>query len=280
MSQFQKTVKYIAIAFAICLAVGIISAIVGLVLNIIAAITGLPFLGNQKRVGVAYDLYGVESLDVDHDAGNLIIKSGDTFRVEGENVPEGFKAEVAEDGTLKVYVQNKHRFLWFDFGGFGSFRSKVTVYLPEDFVAEEARLDTGFGNVSVEALRAEELTISAGAGNFKGNDIVADKAKLDGGLGNFTLTGVSLGDAHIDCGLGNFKLEGELLGDNKIDCGIGGITLDLIGNREDYSLDVDAGIGSVNVNGEKLSGSYNSADAEHSLKVDGGIGQVNIDFTD
>lgn len=279
MSQFQKTVKYIAMAFAIFLAVGIISAIAGLVLNIIAAITGVPIFGNQKKIDVAYDIYGVESLDVDHGAGDLIIKTGDTFRVEGEDVPEGFRAEVAEDGTLKVYTENKHRFLWFNFNWFGSFRSKVTIYLPEDFVAEEVRLDTGAGNTTVEALRAEKLTISTGAGKFRGYDIVADKAKLDAGVGDFTLTGISLRDADIDSGVGSLRLEGELLGHTKIDCGVGNVNLDLIGNRDDYSLDVDAGIGSVHVNGEKLSGSHNNVDARHSMKVDGGVGQININFT-
>ncbi len=278
MNQFQKTVKYTAMAFAVFLAVTIISGIVGLVLNVISVITGVSIFGNQKRIDIAFDLTGVESLDVDHDAGNLIIKTGDTFRVEGEDVSEGFIAEVTEDGTLRVYETNKHKFLGINFNGLGSFRSKVTVYLPEDFVAEKVILDTGLGNTTVEALRAEELTISAGVGNIRGYDIVADNVKLDGGLGNCTLTGVSLRDADIDCGLGGLRIEGELLGNNKIDCGVGGVNLDLIGSRNDYSMDVDAGLGSVQVNGEKLSGSYSNVDARHSLKVDGGVGQVNIDF--
>ena len=278
MNQFQRVTKYLAMTFAVILAVGIISAIAGVVLNVISAVTGAPIFGNRNRIDVAYDFTGVESLNIDNSAGSLEIRTGDTFRVEGQKVLESFKAELTENGTLVVSEHNEHRFLWFNFNWFGSSNSKITVYLPEDFVAEEAKLDCGLGNTTIEALRAEKLTISAGAGSIRGDQIVAEKVKLDGGVGSFTLTGVSLEDADIDCGVGSLRIEGELLGKIKIDCGVGDVNLDLIGSREDYNLDVDAGVGSVRVNGEKLSGSYHSENAKHSLKVDGGVGKVSIDF--
>ena len=278
MNQFQKTTKFIAMTFAVILAVGIISAITGVVLNVLSAVTGAPIFGNRNRIDIAYDFTGVESLSIDNSAGSLEIRTGDTFRVEGSKVTEGFQAELTENGTLVVSEHHKNRFLGFDFDWFSSPNSKITVYLPADFVAERAKLETGAGNTVIEALRAEELTISAGAGNLNGDQIVAEKVILDSGVGSFTLTGVSFHNAEIDCGVGSLRIEGELLGHSKIDCGVGDVKLDLVGSREDYSLDVDAGVGSVRVNGEKLSGSDTNEYAEHSLKVDGGVGKVSIDF--
>lgn len=278
MNQFQRITKYIAMTFAVILAVGIITAVTGVVLNVLSAVTGAPIFGNRNRIDIAYDFTGVESLSIDNSAGSLEIRTGDTFRVEGKKVLESFKAELTEDGTLVVSEHNKNRFLWFDFDWFGSPNSKITVYLPEDFVAEKAKLDTGAGNTTIESLRAEELTISAGAGNLSGDQIVAEKVKLDGGVGSFTLSGVSFNNADIDCGVGSLRIEGELLGHSKIDCGVGDVKLDLAGSREEYNLDVDAGVGSVRVNGEKISDSDHNENAEHSMKVDGGVGKVRIDF--
>ncbi len=278
MNQFQRTTKYIAITFAIILAIGIITAVTGLILNVISAIIGVPLLGNRNRIDVAYDFTGVVSLVVDNSAGSLEVKTGEGFRVEGKDVMEGFQAELTEDGTLVVSETNQQSFLWFHFDWLGSTNSKITVYLPEDFVAEKASFDTGLGNTVLEDIKAEELTISTGLGNFKGDRIAAEKVLLDGGLGSIELTDVRLEDAEIDCGIGSLRIEGELLGYQRIDGGIGNVRLELAGNREDYHLELDAGIGAVRVNGKKLSGTYTSEGAQNSLKVDGGLGGVTIDF--
>ncbi len=280
MNQFQKVTKYIAMTFAVLLAVGIITMVAGLVLNVIGFITGTPVFGSRNRIDAAYDFTGVESLDIDNYAGTLEIMVGDTFRVEGQKVLESFKAEVTEDGTLVVSEHNNKRFLWFRFNWFGSPNSKITVYLPQDFIAKEARIDTGAGNTRIEGLHAKELILSVGAGSVSGDRVLAEKVKLNGGIGSLTLSGVSFEDADIDSGIGSTRIEGELLGKSKIDCGIGDVKLELIGSREDYSLDVDAGIGSVRVNGDKLHASDHKEDAKHSLKVEGGIGKIYIDFRD
>ena len=280
MTQFQRVIKYISMTFAVLLAIGIISAITGLVLHVIAAITGEPVIGNRNRIDVVYDFTGVESLDIDSSISKLEIKVGDSFRVEGYQVPESFRAELKEDGTLLVLDHKKRSFLNINLNLFGYPDAKITVYLPENFIAEEARLDTGVENTTIEALRADKLILSAGIGNVTGKRIAAKKAELDGGIGTITLTEIDLEDAEIDCGIGGVTLEGELKGRNKIDCGIGNVTLTLVGSREDYDLDLDAGIGTVRVDGKKTSNSYHSREAKHFLKVDGGIGKVSINFLD
>ncbi len=280
MNSFQRIIKFTAMAFAIFLAVGIVTGIASLVLNIISAVTGTPIFGSRERIDMNADLYGVESLEIENIAGTLNIKIGDIFRVEAENVLETFTAEVSDGGTLKISEYDKHGFLWFDFNWLSTRKSNITVYIPADFVAEEVKLRSGAGNVTIEALRAENLMIECGIGDLKGYNIAAEKTKVDGGVGNLTLTNVNLKNANIDCGIGEVRIEGKLLGDSKIDCGVGGIDIDITGRREDYDLDVDAGVGTIRVDGKKHSDSDNSRKSEHSIKVDGGIGKVRIDFLD
>lgn len=282
MSSFQKTIKYIAIAFAVFLAVAIISGIGNAVFAIVSAITGGLDSGSRGNDTTDFqqNFTEVRSLDIENSTGKLIIKSGETFRVEAENVSTDFTAKMKSNGTLYVSDENKNfEFLWFHINGFNSPNSKITVYLPDNFVADEAKISTGAGTVSVEGLHADYLYISAGAGNISGSNITAEEAKIEGGVGTISLDGVNMSDGDFDCGVGELNIEGILAGKTKIDCGVGDVDLDLQGYLEDYELEIDSGIGTVRLNGEKISGEYKSSNnAPNSINVDGGVGDVKINI--
>jgi len=286
MSSFQKTIKYCAIAFAIILGVGIISGIANAVFAVVSVVSGGGFIthnnnnnNNEKTIDFSKTYSDVRSLDLDNATGELKIRIGETFKVEAENVSESFEAKVSSDGKLTITENNKIEFFWFQFDGFNSPNSKITVYLPADFVAEEAKINTGAGTVSVEGLKTEYLMISAGAGNISGSNLVADEVKIEGGVGNVQFSDVNFTDADFDCGVGNLDIGGVLLGENKIDCGIGEVDLNLKGDVDDYELNIDSGVGTVRLNGEKIRDSHNSNNwAQHSIKVNGGVGNVKINI--
>lgn len=289
MNSFQRVIKYCAIAFAVVLAVGIISGIASAVFAVVSVVSGVGhsvrndnYYNKDDLIDFTQEYTDVRSLEIERATGELYIKTGDTFRVEAENVPEDFKAEVTSNGTLKVYGNGRINFLWFNFGHGRKFNSKVTIYIPENFVAEDAEIECGAGNVRIDALRAEDLTISAGAGNITGNNIVAeDEVKFDGGVGNIELSNVNFNNADIDCGVGNLRIDGILIGDSKVNSGVGEVDMTLQGNVNNYEFDVDTGIGSIRLNGEKLRDDYeNNKDAENSFRIDGGIGNIDIDFTE
>lgn len=282
MSTSQKAIKYVAQAFAILLAVTIISAIGSLVVNVISSVTGHSFIGNRNTINLTKDFENVRSLKIDHSFGNLTIKSGDTFRVEAKNVSEDFRAEVSPSGTLTLDENNNRvSFMWFNFSGFGSFKSHTTVYLPEDFTAKLVELDSGAGNVTIEDLATEKLILNAGAGNVVGSNVLANGVEIDGGVGNITLLKVLFKDANINSGVGNLKLSGQLVGENKIDGGVGSVHLNLNGEEEDYNIKVESGIGKIRVNGEKISREYQSRKGiDNSIYVNAGLGNVRINFDD
>ncbi|HHV12728.1 MAG TPA: DUF4097 domain-containing protein [Clostridiales bacterium] len=281
MNSFQRTIKYIAIGFAVLLAVGIVSAIVNVGLAIASAVSGSYAFHQTENVGFSEAFTGVSSLEVRNSTGKLWIREGDTFKVEAENVSRGFEARVTKDGTLTVSDDNRgFKFLWFRFNGIGSPNSTITVYLPKDFVAEDVRLETGAGNVEIEGLRTDRLVLSAGAGNIDGSNITAGKVKVDGGVGNIEFENVSFSDSDFDCGVGNLSVEGTILGKNKFDCGIGDVKLDLSGDVNAYGIKVDAGVGTIRLNGEKISDEHRyNTNAPNSIDIDGGVGNVTIEIS-
>ncbi len=283
MNSFQRVIKYCAIAFAILLAIGIISFMINVVYGVVNFATGNRVHFNDKdykTVDFDESFTGVTGLDIDHSTGTLGIVIGDSFRVEGKNVVEGFKAEVDRNGTLKISDNEAGFQLWgFRVNGINPTNSKITVYIPADFVAEEVRIDTGAGALNLEDITTDYLYISAGAGNISGRNIKADKAKVEGGVGNISLGNVTLRNTDLNSGVGNVYISGVILGKNSFDCGVGEVELELFGNINDYDLDIDSGVGTVRVNGKKIEEvEHTNRFAEHSIEVDGGVGSVRIDI--
>jgi len=283
MSSFQKTIKYIAIAFAIFLAIVIIAGIANLAIAIVTGVTGGMDLRSEKEaIDVQNTFTDVSSLDITNNTGKLFIKTGSEFKVEAENVSENFVARVRNDGTLEVNDdESGFNFLWFTFHGFHNPNSKVTVYLPEDFVAEEAVIESGAGSITLEGLHSDYFELSAGAGTVNGDNLSSKDTQIDGGVGTISLKNVNFHDAEISCGVGTFEIEGSLTGDSSIECGVGGVKLDLVGNTEDYDLDIETGVGTIRLNGEKISNEYSREnDAPNSIAVEGGVGDVYINIED
>lgn len=281
MNNLQKIIKYCAIGFAIMLAIGIIS----FAANIIYGVATLALGGRSRSGGVetvdfdkSYDR--VTSLDIDNSTGELRIVRGDTFRVEASRVFKGFRAEVNSSGRLSISDnESGMHFFGFRFHGFNSPNSKITVYVPEDFIADEVRIETGAGAVTIEELKTGYLYITAGAGNIKGSSLTADKVKMEGGVGSIHLEDVIFRNADFECGVGNVNIKGVLQGENKFECGVGEVVLNLEGNINDYDLDIESGVGMIRVNGQKMEDTgHTNRSADHSIEVDGGVGNVKIDI--
>ncbi len=294
MSSLQRVIKYCAIALAIFLAIGIISAIISLVFGIAAFPTRRATIDSHsitrkyssedrgRIVDFEGDFDGVKSLNIDNSTGELRIETGDTFRVEAKNVLEGFQAEVKSNGELYVTdTESGFRFFGVHFDGINNPNSKITVYVPENFYAEEVRIESGAGTVDIDRLNTNYLYISAGAGNLNADNVTADKVKLEGGVGTVNFKDVHFTDADFNCSVGGLNISGVLLGDNKLDCGVGSVELDLTGDITTYDLDIDSGVGNVRINGDKIrEKEYRNRSAVNSIEVEGGIGNVNIDIYD
>ncbi len=280
MNSFQRTIKYIAVGFAVLLAIAIISVIIKVGVIIASVVSGGAAFHKTETVDFSEAFTNVNSLEVNNSTGQLTILEGDTFKVETENVSKNFEAKVTKDGTLKILDNNKNiNFLWFRFNGINNPNSKITIYLPKEFIAKEVKVDTGAGNVDISGLQTEYLLLSAGAGNINGTNIAAEIAKIDGGVGNINLEKVSFQGSDFNCGVGNLTVEGTLLGNNEFDCGVGDVNLNITGNINDYDVKADAGIGNIRLNGDKLSSEYhNNNNASNSIDIDGGLGNVTIEI--
>lgn len=268
MTEAQKVIKIIAMAFAIFLCVTIIG-------GILAGITGIMYLFSDKdKTPGDMELYPISgeisSLSVDLGAADLQIQIGQAFSVESDH--EYVCVEV-KDGKLSIR-ETKRVF---------SFSSKgITVVLtvPEGFVFDEADIDTGAGKVRVDALSTDILELSLGAGEAKIQNLTVNfHADIEGGAGVLSIDGGKINNMKLDMGVGELRLKCRITGESKLDMGVGEAKLTLLGTQEDYRISLDKGIGQANLSGESMRDGGVYGTGENSIDIDGGVGSIRIVFS-
>ena len=270
MNSVQKAIKYLAMAFAIFLIVSIIGGIT-------AGLAGVSFIfsGRDNEAIGEMQVYSIEeeisSLSLKLIGAELKIKTSDKFSVESNH---NYISVKSENGQLCINETKKP---------FSAYPRGLTVILniPEDFVFDEATVETGAGRVEIDSLSADVLNLSLGAGEAEFKNLTANsRADINGGAGELTIDGGLLCNLELDMGVGELTLKSRIEGQSRLDYGIGETKLTLLGSREDYQIEIDKGIGEAKLAGESMRDDSVYGAGKNRIDIDGGIGAININFSE
>jgi len=265
MTTLQKVIKYLAIAFALFLTVTIIGGILYTAGYIFGRFLGETVTEDMNTYSVTSE---INSLDIEINAADLYIKEGDTFSVES-NLSN---LKVEEKGSrLTVKETTKLG---------GNYNDAVlTVYLPVGTVFDSVNLETGAGRLTIDSLSSKTLDFEFGAGEVSISYLTSElSADIDGGAGRITISGGALNNLDLDMGVGQLNLTAALTGDCRFDLGVGETNITLIGVKDDYTLELERGLGSISVDGMAVSGYGRIGNGTHKVEINGGIGAINVDF--
>lgn len=274
MTTAQKVIKYIAIAFAIFLIVTIISAIIS---GGYALLRAFGLIHTDKNVitedlkVISNEVKEISTLKIELAFTNLEIKTGDSFKVETNNSKISF---IENNGSVKI---KEEKYNW---SKNHDNASELIIYLPEDMIAiDETKIEAGAGTINIEKLNTQGLYLELGAGDVHIENVIAtQETKIDGGVGRTELKSCEINNLKANLGMGEFVFSGKLTGKNEVDSGIGTINIELLDGLENYTIDVEKGIGSVTLDGKKLDMDRVYGTGENYLDVDGGIGEIKINF--
>ncbi len=265
MTTFQKAVKYVAIGLAIFLTVSII----GSILSLFGLFSGF-FRDNSVNEDIStYTISSnISSLDLKINAADFQVKQGEKFSVESN-----LKHLTVDDknGVLTIKETKK----------FGSVYKNaiLTLYIPADTMFERANISTGAGRLIVDNLSAKTMNFELGAGEVSIDSLIATKsADIEGGAGKITISGGALNNLDMEMGVGQLNLTSSLTGKCQLDSGVGETNVTLIGNENDYKLELEKGLGSISVNGKDVSGYSNIGNGTNEVEINGGIGAINVEF--
>lgn len=271
MTSIQKVIKYLAIAFAIFLVITIISGILG-GLYAFSAILGFKQnneIKSSEMLGTAFENANIKVLDIDVNYTNLTIKRGDSLKVETNN-----KDIKCKQNNQKIEVKEK-KHNWF----FNNEKLDLIIYIPENLEFEKVEISNGAGRIEIETLKSKVLELELGAGETKIENLnVSGKCDIEGGAGKVDILSGAINNLDLDMGVGEINLSSMITGRSEIDAGIGNLNIDLQIDRENYTIRVDKGIGTVKVDGKSLSDGEVFGNGTNYIQVDGGIGNIRIDF--
>ncbi|SFR62056.1 DUF4097 family beta strand repeat-containing protein [Anaeromicropila populeti] len=294
MNGAQKVIKYCAMAFGIFLAITIIGAIVS---AIAGAFGAFSFFKNVKIHHSSSDNYSVESTnedgvrsyvfdgieDIRIEGGvyKLVVKEGPELKVVMDNVSDDYGAKQSGD-ELVIYSEEDTWFFNIHFNmDKEDTKGTIYLYLPDDFKANKFDLTIGVGTVQLSDLRADTIDIECGVGNLTVENIIGEKVDIQGGVGQLKFKDVNFSDADIEGGVGSIDFSGKLSGKSVVSSGMGSVELSIEGEKDDYEIEVESGLGAIHIDGEKCGDVHlDSSSSKHKLEVDGGVGSINIDFSE
>ncbi len=221
-------------------------------------------LGVENSMDINETYNNVNELELDLKFGDIQIKDGDTFRIEG-SVPDNIKFETnVKDG--KWTIKDDSKIGTISIFGFpvSKYNYNVTIYIPSNNKLNKVKIDVGACKLQAETLNSKDIDINVGAGELTVNKLISDSNK-------------------IDCGVGKVQINSATFNNSNVKCGVGDITMKVDGNQNNYNYEIDTGIGNVNIGDNSYSGigsnkRIKNNNTDNLLKVDCGVGNVTVNF--
>lgn len=209
----------------------------------------------------------IHTLRIRINAADFTVVHGNSFSVESnlKNLSVSDK-----NGVLTILDKTKSAVTYTN--------AALTVYIPRDAVFEEVDITTGAAKMTVDTMTAKSLELELGAGDARLESLnVFSKADIQGGAGQITIAGGTINNLDLKMGMGELNLTAALLGESELTLGIGESNLTLVGRADNYSIDIEQGIGSVTFDG-KTAPDFNIGKGQNQVKIEGGVGAINLSF--
>lgn len=277
MTTVQRIIKYLALAFATFIIITIVSSIFWGV-YMFSNILNLRDSNNSEVLvegGELTEIYGKNIinngiLDIELKSSKLIIKNGANFKVETNNK----YVKCLNKGNGIVIKEEGHAF-W------RTTVSETVVYIPNNITFGKVEISAGAGEINIESIDSRSVNFEMGAGKVTIGSIKAlETCKIEGGAGQVDILSGDIHNLRLDMGVGKFTINSSLYGNNKISSGVGKLDINLNGNKEDYQIKVEKGIGSINIDGSSVSNESVYGSGNNYIKIDGGIGSIDVRFND
>ncbi len=280
MNGGQKVVKIFALIFGIVLAFSIISSCVIVIFKLTQIV---DFSSDNSKIEENFEQvvkvykedneYEFNNIKISLSSVELYIYQGDyenlEYKCNTELIEKSIKngtlnIEQKDSGKIRIVTGNDKNY-------------KLYLYIPKAINIDKLKLITGASKVYINGLEVEEFDAKFGAGKTVIDNFSASRAKILTGVGSVVMNSMKIGKLDLDTGVGSVEYSGYILDDSKVSSGVGKLKLNIAGSYINYDLDVDKGIGSINLN-EGNNNKKDILDKEIKLKIDSGIGSIYINF--
>lgn len=231
----------------------------------------------------------IKHLDVDISYASLEIithnEQAVTYNIRNNTEKVDAAVELNNE-TLRIKTKKykKPFFTWFGMEFDERTRPFITVRIPEHFLFETVDITSGIGEIFLNGFNAQNtFTLTTGIGRAEVNNITASNVNIQTGIGEVEFRNCIFTGTVMQTGIGEVTFEGNLLKQFDMDSGLGAADVRINGKKDDYTLKIDSGIGSVFVDGSRIGsigGSVykESRTSDNKIHIRSGIGEVSLSF--
>ena len=267
MTGFQKFIKYAAIAFGIYLSITIVLVLLGVARGFVGASKNDEFKDivrdreEYHTEDITRNYENIKSLEVNVEETELIIRNGDTFKIEGTNIPD--RMEIEQDGNkLKVSDEEVS-------SSFSDENMVVTIYIPEDVKLDNIDLEINYVSADIQKLNTANLELDIYNNYCEIDEIIADNMEFKNEEGNIDIYDAEIGRLLFDSESGVEDVSLDITGNAEINLEYSYTDMNLIGTQEDYQINTKNQSGNIYIDGTTIT--------SNSETLGSGNAKVNLD---
>lgn len=200
MNGIQKSIKILAICFAVIIIINIFGWMIfgiSLFVNIVDGDNELQGeqLEDMKEYRYSFEEYnGLNEIEIEIPYSELNIVTGaEELLVQTNKVT--YNTEVILRNR-KLKIKETDNWLWKT-----KVEGVVNVKIPKGISLSELNIDTGAGKVTIDGVNAEELKLAHGAGKLEITNSKFQKTKVSTGVGETSIKTSVLNDLKLEAGV-------------------------------------------------------------------------------
>ena len=248
MTGFQKFIKYAAIAFGIYLSITIVLALLGIARGLVGASKNDEFKDivtdreEYKTEDITRTYENIRNLEVNVEETELIIRNGDTFRIEGTNIPD--RMEIEQEGNQLSISDEELP------SGFSDENMVMTIYIPEDTKLDTIDLEINYVSADIQKLNTANLKLDIYNNYCEIDEIIADNMEFKNEEGNIDIYDAEIGSLLFDSESGVEDVSLDITGNAEINLEYSYTDMNLIGKQEDYQISTRNKFGNIYIDNE------------------------------
>lgn len=236
--------------------------------------TGFTTTKTGDRVYVSGTLAAVDAIIVEGVSDNVTITAaGREFLLDIDRDKRESMDYSVEDGTLYIVG---------DLDGMinmGYEPGNISITVPQDVSWRSmVRVDTDMGDIYLEYIDAGEVELDTDLGNITVSNGHFNNLECDSDMGDVTVTSVEADSLKCYCDCGQVNAMEFTANETDLEADMGSVTAIALGDKSDYSLELEVDLGEVKVNGQKVANSYETYGKSYVLKAKADVGSVTLDF--
>ena len=263
MNTSKKIIKYLAMAFALFLAITIVAGILQGMYAVYESFR--PSNSQVTKSKISEINTTINDINIDLFYSSLTIKRGNKLTIETNNN----KITTSEEGNKLNIKEEKHK--WHKNNKYA-----MTITIPTDI--DTLDINMGAGTLNIDTISTDKLILDLGAGSTMINNINTNRANINTGAGSFTINKGIINDLDLDIGVGETNVVAVLTGNTKIDTGVGALKLALEGTITNYQIKVNEGIGKVTIDNQEVKDNEVVGSGPNTITLSGGLGDIEVQF--